>query len=108
MGAQKPSEAPESTASTRSFASPGRHSANWSRLMVRMRAVTAGASVDAQPVEAVAQAAEGDAEQLRRGRLVEARGLERLLDGLALHLVQEIVQRKPARAQRPVERGGLL
>src|SRR6476659_5556670 len=64
--------------------------------------------INAEAIEPVAQRPEGDAQQLGGGGLVEARGLERLHDGLALDLVQEIVQRQPARAERAVEAHRLL
>src|SRR5258705_5163239 len=62
-------------------------------------------SVDAQPVQAVAQGPEGDAEELGGRGLVEARGFEGLHDRLALDGVEEVAQRQAAGAQRPVERG---
>src|SRR5476651_869280 len=60
-------------------------------------------SIDPQAIQSVAQRTEGDAEELRGGGLVEARRLERLGDGLALDLVEEVVQRQSARAERAVE-----
>src|SRR4051812_41946744 len=62
--------------------------------------------VDSKPVQAVTQRAEGDAQELGGRGLVEARGFERLHDRLALDLVEELVQRKPAGAERSVERRG--
>src|SRR5688572_4232591 len=64
------------------------------------------ALVDAQSVKPVSQRAEGNAQQLGGGGLVEARGLERLHDDLALDLVQELVQRQAAGADGAVERDG--
>src|SRR6185503_13909500 len=64
--------------------------------------------INAEAIEPVAQRPERDAQQLRRGRLVEARGFEGLGDGLALDLVEEIVQRQPAGAERAVERRQLV
>src|SRR5437879_1692485 len=61
-------------------------------------------SINAEAIQPVTQRPERDPEQLRGGGLVEARGLERLGDHLALDLVEEIVQRQPARAERAVER----
>src|SRR5258706_6803518 len=60
-------------------------------------------SVDAKAVEAITEGAEGDAEQLGGRGLVEARGLERLGDRLALDLVEEVVQGQAARAERSIE-----
>src|SRR5882672_2223477 len=65
-------------------------------------------SVDPQPIQAVAQGPEGDAQKLRGGGLVEARRLERLGDGLALDLVEEVVQRQAACAERAVQRRDLV
>src|SRR3954454_23583127 len=59
--------------------------------------------IDAEAVEAVAQRSEGDAEELGGGGFVEARRLERLHDRLALELVEEVVQRQAAGAERAVE-----
>src|SRR6188472_2116897 len=63
-----------------------------------------GRSVDSKAIEAVAKRAEGDAEQLRGGRLVEAGRFEGFGDGFALDLVQEIVERQAARAEGAVQR----
>ena len=49
--------------------------------------------LDPQPLHPVAHRAERDAEQLRRGRAVEARLLERLVDRRALDAVEIILQR---------------
>src|SRR6185369_13234420 len=64
--------------------------------------------INAEAIEPVAQRPEGDTQQLGRGRLVEARGLQRLRDGLALDLVEEVVQRQAARAERAIERRHLV
>ena len=52
-----------------------------------------GPSLDPQPLHAVAQRAEGDAEQLGGGGAVEARLLERLEDRLLLDVVEIVLQR---------------
>src|SRR5207244_5350839 len=71
---------------------PGWRNESLSCSSIRETGVCPRFSVDAKAVEAIAQRAEGDTQQLRGRGLVEARGLERLHDRLALDLVEEIVQ----------------
>src|SRR5690349_7293421 len=60
--------------------------------------------INPEAVQPVPQRPERDAEQLRGGCLVEARGFEGLGDRFALDGVEEVVERKAAGAERAVER----